>query len=370
MKQLVTPKQVAQAINVSESSLKRWCDRGLLKTVRTRGGHRRLAVPDVIEFLRKSEQEVVRPALLGLPSSTGRGVLAVDRAHVQMGESLLAGDVERCSRIAFDLYLAGKSVGTICDDVLAAALQEIGDRWECGEAEIYQERRATTVCLQVLGELRAALPVAAANGPQALGGTPECDRYLIPTTMAEVVLRQQGWRAQSLGAGLPFRTLIAAIRDVRPQIFWLSVSHVEDEAGFVVEYRAFYERVRADVPVIVGGRALTEAVRRQMEYTAFGDNMQHLDAFARTLKCSSIGTANRLENENTADPRRSHSPTPSSDAVSQRAARALTRSNAGTIKWDGCYAAVHVNLAVRNRLLSGCCRRQSDLAVGAATRRR
>jgi excisionase family DNA binding protein len=44
VKKLVTPKQVAQAINVSESSLKRWCDQGLLTAIRTAGGHRRLAL--------------------------------------------------------------------------------------------------------------------------------------------------------------------------------------------------------------------------------------------------------------------------------------------------------------------------------------
>jgi methanogenic corrinoid protein MtbC1 len=104
--------------------------------------------------------------------------------------------------------------------------------------------------------------------------------------MAEIVLRQNGWRAQSLGCRLPFSTLVAAVRDVRPQLFWLSVSHLEDADRFLTEYRAFYEEVRSEVAVVVGGRALTEPIRRQMEYSAYGDNMQHLEAFARTFKRS------------------------------------------------------------------------------------
>jgi excisionase family DNA binding protein len=295
LKQLVTPKQVAQAINVSESSLKRWCDRGLLKTVRTAGGHRRVAVADVVEFLRKSGHDLVRPALLGLPSTTGQGALAVARARDQMCDALLAGDVELCRRIAFDLHLAGKSVSVVCDQVLAASMHDIGDRWECEEAEIYQERRATMLCLRLLSELRSTIPAPAETKPSALGGTPECDPYLIPTTMAEIVLRQNGWRAQSLGSRLPFPTLVAAIREVRPQLFWLSVSHLEDADRFLAEYRAFYEEVRAEVAVVVGGRALTESLRRQMEYSAYGDNMQHLEAFAQTLK-RSFRAERRVEN--------------------------------------------------------------------------
>ena len=81
VKKLVTPKQVAQAIDVSESSLKRWCDRGLLTTVRTAGGHRRLALDDVFQFLRQSGQQLVRPELLGLPSNTGQAATVIDRAR-------------------------------------------------------------------------------------------------------------------------------------------------------------------------------------------------------------------------------------------------------------------------------------------------
>jgi excisionase family DNA binding protein len=286
LKQLVTPKQVARAIKVSESSLKRWCDRGLLKTVRTPGGHRRLALADVLQFLRTSGQELVDPTLLGLPATAGRGELAFTRAREQLREALVGGDVEQCRRLVFDLHLSGRPVSKIFDDVIALAMHDIGDCWACGEAEIYQERRASMLCLRLLAELRSVIPQGEADAPLALGGTPECDPYLIPTTMAEIVLRQQGWRSQSLGARLPFATLAAAIRDLRPQIFWLSVSYIDGEERFVSEYRSFFDEVRSAVPVIVGGQALQEPLRRQMEYTAFGDNMQHLEVFAQALKRS------------------------------------------------------------------------------------
>jgi hypothetical protein len=137
-----------------------------------------------------------------------------------------------------------------------------------------------------LAELRLVIPTAGESAPIAIGATPECDPYSLPTTMAEVVLRQQGWRSQSLGSRLPFATLIAAIRDLQPGLFWLSVSHIDNEAQFVDEFQAFYDQVRIAVPVVVGGSALKESLRREMEYTAFGDKMQHLETFAETLKRS------------------------------------------------------------------------------------
>ena len=71
MKELVTPKQVALAIGVSEASLKRWCDKGLLPFSRTPGGHRRLPISGVMQFVRKTGQSLVEPAVIGLPATIG-----------------------------------------------------------------------------------------------------------------------------------------------------------------------------------------------------------------------------------------------------------------------------------------------------------
>ncbi len=48
MKQLLTPKQVARAIQVSESSIKRWCDRGTIPAEYTAGGHRRIPLAELV----------------------------------------------------------------------------------------------------------------------------------------------------------------------------------------------------------------------------------------------------------------------------------------------------------------------------------
>ncbi|MCE9554944.1 MAG: B12-binding domain-containing protein [Planctomycetes bacterium] len=283
MSRLVTPRQVAQAIGVSESSLKRWCDQGLLRTVRTAGGHRRLPVEQVVQFLRQSGHTMVRPELLGLPSNTGQGPTIAARAEAGLREALIAGDEPSCRRITLDLYLSGHSASGICDRIVTPALHSIGDLWQCGDVEVFQERRACEFCQRILHELRTLLPAAEETAPQALGGTPECDPYTIPTAMVEITLRQAGWRAQSLGSRLPLPTLLTAIDRHRPQIFWLSVSHIDDEEQFLREYRQFYLHAHQKTAIVVGGRALNDALRPQMEYAAFCDNLQHLESFADTL---------------------------------------------------------------------------------------
>ncbi|MGB9623410.1 MAG: B12-binding domain-containing protein [Phycisphaerae bacterium] len=285
MKDLLTPKQVARSIGVSEASLKRWCDKGVVPSVRTAGGHRRIPIAGVVQFLRETGYPIVEPEVLGLPPATGRGGETIERARRHMRSALEDGDEQRTARLVFDLYLAGHTACDICDRVLAPAFHDIGARWQHGEIEVYEERRGCEVCMRSLYQLRRVLPPVPASALRAIGATPEGDPYAIPTLMAEIVLREAGWRAESYGCGHPFSTLCAAVRTVRPQLFWLSVSTIGSVPEFLGGYAKLYDTaVECGVPVAVGGRALTEEIRRAMQYAAHGDTLRHLIAFARTLK--------------------------------------------------------------------------------------
>ncbi len=283
MRDLLTPKQVARAIDVSESSIKRWCDKGVIPTHYTAGGHRRITLSGLVEFMRKGKHVLVHPEALGLPPISGQTIRVVDRAREKMTEALLSGDDPCCRQITIDLYLAEHSISVICDDVLAAAFRDIGERWECGAAEVYQERRGCEVALRVLHELRALLPAPPEEAPLAIGGAAAGDQYCLGTTMAELVLRDAKWNAVSLGDNLPFESMGAAIREHRPKLFWLSCSHIAGETDFLARYGQLYDEFGMDVAFVVGGFALTDEIRQQMKYSAYCDNMQHLEGFAQTL---------------------------------------------------------------------------------------
>jgi methanogenic corrinoid protein MtbC1 len=276
----LSPKQVARALEVSESSLKRWCDRGLLPFSTTSGGHRRLTVDGVLRFVQKSGRQLAHPELLGLPARTGTGSRTLIAAQDDLVRALMAGDEVSCRQIVFDPHLAGVPLSRIFDGIVAPAFRRIGDAWACGEAHVYQERRAVETFARILYDLRQSLGTPAAGTPLAIGGAPPPDSYSLATGMVELVLRQNGWVAQSLGSRLPFDTLAEAIQQMQPKLFWLSVSHLDDEARFIREYSDFYEQVRSQVLVVVGGRALHEQLRLQMQFAAYCDNLQHLAGFA------------------------------------------------------------------------------------------
>lgn len=283
MQESFTPRQVARALGVGESTVKRWCDKGVIPVDSTPGGHRRIPIAPLFEFLKTSGRFLARPELLGIPANVGKGEKVLDRAATQLTKSLIAGDEEQARRIVYEMYLAEHDMGVLCDRGFARSFELIGRRWECGELEVFQERRGCRIAERLIDGLRLLVRAPEAEAPSAIGGAPVGDQYDLPTQMAELVLRDSGWNAVSLGNNLPFASFAAAIRLHRPRLFWLSCSHIADEATFLQGYQELYDEFGTEVAIVVGGRALHESLRKEMTYAAFCDGMQHLAAFAQTL---------------------------------------------------------------------------------------
>ena len=284
MQQLLTTKQVAKAIGISESSLKRWCDADKIPSIRTAGNHRRLRLTDIVELVRAGNLELQSPEALGLPSNSGSGKWTFDRGRSDLYTAIAAGNAEALNQILFDLFLSGGSVAKICDDVITPALHHVGSEWEAGKIDVYQERLGTNLVARALYRLQQTLPRAVHNAPLALGGSIENDSYTIPTLMAELVLHEAGFQATSLGSNLPLETLTSAVLTKRPRIMWLSLSAIEDNASFIKSYSKFFEQSSQHSAIVVGGRAITAPIRKQMQATAFCNNMLDLANFAKALR--------------------------------------------------------------------------------------
>jgi methanogenic corrinoid protein MtbC1 len=283
-RELVSPKQVARAIGVSESSLKRWCDQGLISTVRTAGGHRKMPVADVLRFVRENGHTLASPEVLGLPPVGNASRLGLERGRTGLVEALLAGDEGLARQIVFDLHHAKHPLAVLCDEMIAAAFHDIGDRWACQTADVYQERRGCQIALRILFELRRLQPPPETSFP-AIGGTVEGDQYVLPSAMAELVLQDAGFLATALGTSIPFPSLVHAVEETRPRLFWLSVSHVSEGIDFLTGFAALSRACgTTGTSLVVGGRALSADLLKRMRYAGHCASMQQLESFARNLR--------------------------------------------------------------------------------------
>lgn len=274
-----SPRQVATALGVSEASLKRWCDQGLLEFERTAGGHRRISREAVLTFARHSQRSLVAPNLLGFEESTKRS-RARALSPSLMKELCLDGKETALRGLFRAWYTEGKPLEELCDQVIAPCFHQIGSDWEKGRIEVYQERFCCQLVIRLLHELRLLIPEPSDNAPPAMGCSLSRDPYQLPTSMVELVMREMGWQAEALGTNLTGATLARAVHDRGPKVFWLSVSAIADEEQLIADCLTLWQACRVQGTwLVLGGRALTPRIRSALGYTVFCDSMQQLKHF-------------------------------------------------------------------------------------------
>lgn len=286
----LTTRQVAMALGVSDASLKRWCDKGLIPTIRTVGGHRRLPVSGVIQYLLKSGHPLLRPDLLGMPPANATGNMAIERCRKLMLRALAEGDEEAFRRVGLNLFLAGMRARDIFDKAFAMILTELELAFAQGQIKPYQQQRIVQMIQRWLGELRLNLPRPADTSALAMGCAMNGDPLLgVMTSMIDVSLREIGWRTESLGYDVPLAEISDVMRDVRPRLFWIAIGGISDPPAFIKDYdRMAAQAEELGVALVVTSRVLSRELRQQMRYSAFCDTLGHLVGFARTLRASSV----------------------------------------------------------------------------------
>ena len=283
-----SPKQIASALQASESSVKRWCDQGAIPTVRTVGGHRKITLDGLQEFLRNSKRSLASPQALGLgalPTKRAGGVPGGDEPDQrEFRNALAAGDESVCRQVMRDRIDRGELRSDVAGFLVTDAMHGFGEAWDCRQLEAYQERRGCDICVRLINELRGELPPIPLTAPIAIGGTLESDPYQLPTALVELALREAGWNATSLGSSLPTDSFLRAIADYRPQLVWLSVSVVSNEDHFVEQQGRLADQIGDDVSLLVGGRALTERIRSRIRYTAHCEGLRQMVDLAALIR--------------------------------------------------------------------------------------
>jgi MerR family transcriptional regulator, light-induced transcriptional regulator len=255
MERLLTTKDLARAIGASESSLRRWTDSGAIRTSRTVGGHRRIALSEAIRFIRQTGAAVVEPAALGLQDvptagTTDAGEAVQERLH----QSLVEGDAAEARGQILTLYLGGMSVAAIGDGPVRLAMERIGTRWQHDPAGILIEHRATDICLLAISLIRQLLPPPPDGAPVAIGGAPQGDPYVVPTAIAATVLAEIGWREINFGPNTPVDLLATAAQERAAAMVWLSIS-TEMSPPLRREIKRLATRLsQLQVLFVVGGR--------------------------------------------------------------------------------------------------------------------
>ncbi|MGQ0629064.1 MAG: B12-binding domain-containing protein [Phycisphaerales bacterium] len=261
MKPTITPKDLATALGVSESSVKRWADEGRLSVSRTAGGHRRIAVPDAVRFVRALGTPLVRPGSLGLTELSHlprAGRTPSDREDA-LYHALESGDAPVVRGLLQAMYVEGASLAVIVDGPLRAAMQRIGELYQHQEWGIVIEHRASDIAICAMNQLRLLIGPPSRHAPIALGGAPGEDPYILPSLAASAALAEAGFRDINLGPRMPLAGIEEAALRFDARLVFLSLSIAPTGRGSADAFRAFASRLeRRAIPIALGGRASRE----------------------------------------------------------------------------------------------------------------
>lgn len=279
----LSPKDLAESLGVSESSVKRWVDEGRLPSARTPKGHRRIDVDDALRFIRETRLPVERPDLLGLPTARLDAPSSPAEATSRLHAALVEGRADAVMTLTVAHFLSGASLAAFVDGPLHEAMERVGELWHDGQEGIFLEHRATNLCLDALREVSRLIEVPA-NAPLALTATPPGDRSTLPTAALACVLAGEGFRAVNLGAETPTGALLSAIQWHAPRLVCLSITHAENRKQLSSDLERLASKLLSrGAHLAVGGREHHLLRLPSLPNVFHSDRMGDLTGYARGI---------------------------------------------------------------------------------------
>jgi excisionase family DNA binding protein len=266
---MLSTRELAMALGVSESSLKRWIDAGKITATRTEGGHRRVLLSDAIRFVRETRAPIARPELLDLPKVAAARARGDDR----LASFVRQGDGGGASGWLAARYLAGVTVAELADGPIRDAMNALGELWHTEDTGVFVEHRGTDACLQAVAHLRGMMETVPENARVALGGGPAGDPYILATQLAAMVCTEAGMRAVNLGPDTPVDAFERAAAEHRPALVWISISSPLPPARARSMSR-WLETLPTSTAIVIGGaqaRTLSSVPAHALRATSMAD---------------------------------------------------------------------------------------------------
>lgn len=207
---LLSSRQTALLLDTHESSVKRWCNAGDLACMTTDGGHRRIALDEVVRFARLGGMGRDLLVISDNAESVVRGVLALRRGRVleglrgQVCEWLLDAEAQRVSAVFRLAATFGVPLSLMYDRLVTEVLQSVGDSWAQGAFAVGEEHRVSESLLDVLYGIQATLETRVpTKGPSVILGTMQGEEHVTGAMMIRTLLTEAGHAVCYLGRDVP-----------------------------------------------------------------------------------------------------------------------------------------------------------------------
>jgi DNA-binding transcriptional MerR regulator len=279
--------ELSRRAGVSPELLRAWETRyGLLRPSRSQGGFRLYSDEDEarVRLMRMYQErglsaaEAARLAASAEPAAAEPPAEANGRvrADVQRLSDALDAFDEAGAHAAFDSLVSALSVDALVREAVIPYLEQLGRRWEQGEASVAQEHFASNLIRgRLLGLARGWGQGA---GPRALLACAPAEQHDLPLVCFGLALRARGWRITYLGPDTPVETLAELVGALRPRVVVVSASLPERLEPALPGLRRLAGKTRL---VVAGAGATPEAAAKARAELVAEDPVTAADRISR-----------------------------------------------------------------------------------------
>ncbi len=235
----LTTSDVALVLAIHPSTVKRWCNEGILAYDTTDGGHRRIALPDAMDV---AELKGIETTLSSFtphePWVWAAFQAAIDEDDFTSSQSLMlewirADKPELAAEFFFALgVLPGISQLSFLDKAVTGLMKMVGDDWADGELRVGEEHFISHLVSETLLRLRHAWidsPLKdrrTVNGHgkrrMAVVGAMEGNHHMLGPLCVRLGLELAGWRVHYLGGDVPLEEFSEAQRHLGAELVCVS----------------------------------------------------------------------------------------------------------------------------------------------------
>ncbi len=169
--------------------------------------------------------------------------------------ALLGGELRSCHRIVSQLLQEGITLRSLYLDLFQRSMYEVGELWQRDEISVATEHVTTTITESLMPLAYPLLFKSRHRDRRALITCVQGEYHQIGAHIVADYCEMMGWHSYTLGANTPTRSLLSAIREIKPDLVGLSAS-ITFNLPVMEEMISAVRREHPDQAIMVGGRAL------------------------------------------------------------------------------------------------------------------
>lgn len=154
--------------------------------------------------------------------------------------------------------LARQGLQHFIEDTVAPLTTLIGEAWESGELEVYEEHLYTELTKRIMRQAISALPPCTQQ-PRVLLTTVPDEPHLLGLLMVEALLTLEGVQCIPLGSQTPLTDIVRAVQAHRAEVVALSFSMAFPHRQIAPTLSQIRQQLPDSVEVWAGGSGVTRA---------------------------------------------------------------------------------------------------------------